>query len=109
MCKLHVTSAISFLFMLNAAHFAESEMLDLGGDWLLKNQNGSVHTKAYVPGYVHTALLKSGHIGDPYFRYNDKLYRWIDYDNWTYSRSFNGNSSVHSNCAHYPPGYSALY
>ena len=43
-----------------------------------------------VPGNVHTALYKNGTIKDPYFRFNDVKYRWIAYDNWTYTRSLEG-------------------
>jgi beta-mannosidase len=46
--------------------------------------------EASVPGYVHTALLEAKVIEDPYSRNNDELYRWIDYDNWTYSTTFDG-------------------
>ncbi|KFO60594.1 Beta-mannosidase, partial [Corvus brachyrhynchos] len=50
--------------------------------------NGSVSLRAEVPGCVHTALLCRGLIQDPYYRFNDVMYRWISLDNWTYSRTF---------------------
>lgn len=70
---------------------ADGQHLDLSGKWKLQNHNGSiVVSEALIPGYVHTALLKAKVIDDPYFRNNDKLYRWIDYDDWMYSRTFYG-------------------
>lgn len=67
------------------------ENLDLCGKWELRNRNGSIVVEeASVPGYVHTALLNAHVIGDPYFRNNDVLYRWIDYDDWIYSKAFHG-------------------
>lgn len=85
-----VTFLLCFILLYKYVRHAEGEILDLGGSWLLKNRNGSIGINACVPGYVHTALLKEGKINDPNFRYNDELYRWIDYDNWTYSRVFDG-------------------
>ncbi|XP_069782178.1 beta-mannosidase isoform X2 [Narcine bancroftii] len=59
-----------------------------GGCWEIRNENGSVRASATVPGTVHSALLSSGVIWDPYYRFNDEAYRWIVLDNWTYSRTF---------------------
>ena len=70
--------------------YTEGKHLDLNGKWVIQNRNGSIVVKeALVPGYVHTALLRAKVIDDPYFRNNDELYRWIDYDDWTFSRAFN--------------------
>ncbi|KAM6439989.1 beta-mannosidase isoform 1-T1 [Liasis olivaceus] len=60
----------------------------LRGSWRVNNANGSLALKAEVPGCVHTALLREGLIQDPYYRFNDLVYRWISLDNWTYSRTF---------------------
>ncbi|MED6285632.1 hypothetical protein CHARACLAT_031129, partial [Characodon lateralis] len=31
---------------------------------------------------------------DPYFRFNDLLYRWIALDNWTYTTTFTGSPQI---------------
>ncbi|XP_068043586.1 beta-mannosidase isoform X4 [Anomalospiza imberbis] len=64
------------------------EVHSLRGSWRLRSGNGSVSLRAEVPGCVHTALLCRGLIQDPYYRFNDVMYRWISLDNWTYSRTF---------------------
>ncbi|XP_041905597.1 beta-mannosidase isoform X1 [Corvus kubaryi] len=64
------------------------EVRSLRGSWRLRSGNGSVSLRAEVPGCVHTALLCRGLIQDPYYRFNDVMYRWISLDNWTYSRTF---------------------
>nr|XP_030127530.3 beta-mannosidase isoform X2 [Taeniopygia guttata] len=64
------------------------EVRSLRGSWRLRSGNGSVALRAEVPGCVHTALLGRGLIQDPYYRFNDVMYRWISLDNWTYSRMF---------------------
>uniref|UniRef100_A0A8C5IH62 Beta-mannosidase n=2 Tax=Junco hyemalis TaxID=40217 RepID=A0A8C5IH62_JUNHY len=64
------------------------EVHSLRGSWQLRSGNGSLSLPAEVPGCVHTALLCQGLIQDPYYRFNDVMYRWISLDNWTYSRTF---------------------
>uniref|UniRef100_A0A8B9M4L0 Beta-mannosidase n=1 Tax=Accipiter nisus TaxID=211598 RepID=A0A8B9M4L0_9AVES len=64
------------------------EVHSLRGSWRLRNGNGSVVLRGEVPGCVHTALHRRGLIQDPYYRFNDVMYRWISLDNWTYSRTF---------------------
>ncbi|XP_064004481.1 beta-mannosidase isoform X1 [Pogoniulus pusillus] len=64
------------------------ELHSLRGSWQLSNENGSVALRGEVPGCVHTALQRRGLIQDPYYRFNDVMYRWISLDNWTYSRTF---------------------
>uniref|UniRef100_A0A4W6DMM4 beta-mannosidase n=1 Tax=Lates calcarifer TaxID=8187 RepID=A0A4W6DMM4_LATCA len=66
-----------------------TETLSLNGKWSLSNSNGSLSLPAEVPGCVHSALQKQGFIQDPYFRFNDVSYRWIAFDNWTYTTTFN--------------------
>ncbi|CAN9501998.1 unnamed protein product [Ophioblennius macclurei] len=65
-----------------------SDLWSLNGTWRLLGSNGSFTVPAEVPGCVHTALLRNGHIQDPYFRFNDVSYRWISLQNWTYSTTF---------------------
>eukprot|EP00755_Sulcionema_specki_P015343 Sspe_Gene.59105::Locus_32461_Transcript_1_1_Confidence_1.000_Length_1688::g.59105::m.59105/K01192/E3.2.1.25, MANBA, manB; beta-mannosidase len=65
-----------------------AEVIDLTGTWKVHNSNRSIHLHAQVPGQIHTDLMAAKVIGDPYYRFNDVEYRWIAYENWTYSRSF---------------------
>uniref|UniRef100_A0A8C4V2I5 Beta-mannosidase n=1 Tax=Falco tinnunculus TaxID=100819 RepID=A0A8C4V2I5_FALTI len=67
---------------------SHSTVRSLRGSWRLGNANGSVVLRGEVPGCVHTALHRRGLIQDPYYRFNDVMYRWISLDNWTYSRTF---------------------
>jgi beta-galactosidase/beta-glucuronidase len=85
--------------------------LDLGGQWNLVilrkvccssllaqvNSNGTVKAVGTVPGDIVTDLQAAGIIGDPYYGYNDVLYRWIGLDNWTYSRSFTVEAGLLTN------------
>ncbi|XP_008397068.1 beta-mannosidase [Poecilia reticulata] len=68
--------------------------LSLNGKWRLSNSNGSLHLPAEVPGCVHSALQRQQYIQDPYFRFNDVLYRWIGLDNWTYTTTFTASPQI---------------
>ncbi|XP_063965310.1 beta-mannosidase-like isoform X1 [Lytechinus pictus] len=61
---------------------------DLNGQWKLTNSNGSISIPGQVPGSVHTDLISSGILSDPYYRFNDDLYKWVGRENWTYTHSF---------------------
>ncbi|KAB5581887.1 hypothetical protein PHYPO_G00180740 [Pangasianodon hypophthalmus] len=76
-----------FLSSGRAHRFGEYELV-LDGTWRLQNSNGSVSLQAQVPGCVHTTLQQQQLIEDPYYRFNDLVYRWISLDNWTYTTSF---------------------
>lgn len=74
-------------FLINRISSTE---INLGGPWMVQNANKSLSVYGEVPGNVHTALFRNGTISNPYFRFNDVTYRWIAYDNWTYSRTLEG-------------------
>uniref|UniRef100_A0A8C4NSR8 Beta-mannosidase n=1 Tax=Dicentrarchus labrax TaxID=13489 RepID=A0A8C4NSR8_DICLA len=70
------------------------QTVSLSGKWRLTNGNGSVSLPAEVPGCVHSALQQQGYIQDPYFRFNDVSYRWIAFDNWTYTTTFTASTQL---------------
>ncbi|KAG7334223.1 hypothetical protein KOW79_002630 [Hemibagrus wyckioides] len=76
-----------FLCMVSSLSVGVYELV-LDGTWHLHNSNGSLSLKAQVPGCVHTTLQQQHLIEDPYYRFNDLVYRWISLDNWTYTTSF---------------------
>lgn len=78
------------LFFMIAAFNVYCTTIDLKGKWSIHNANGSINVYGNVPGSVHMSLLENGVIQEPYFRFNDVNYRWIAYDNWTYTRTFTG-------------------
>ena len=42
-----------------------------------------------VPGDVHTALIKAGHIPDPFYGTNETECAWMEEREWWYRRTFN--------------------
>ena len=86
MAMRHLVFAFSYLHLICSAAIE----INLAGTWIVRNGNKSISVAGEVPGNVHTALYRNGTIMDPYFRFNDVNYRWIAYDNWTYTRSLEG-------------------
>jgi len=86
-----LTMIISALMAATAADGLLTQELTGPGaaaEWHVTNGNGSVNTKASVPGHVHLDLLAAGLIEDPYYRFEDKAQQWVALDSWTYTASF---------------------
>ncbi|WP_432797142.1 beta-mannosidase [Poriferisphaera sp. WC338] len=70
--------------------------VDLSGEWELSCEGGEGqnHFKkqetlaGQLPGEVHSALLRSGHIEDPYVGLNERDVQWIGRSKWKYVRTF---------------------
>ena len=62
--------------------------LSLNGDWQLYREGQSDPLPATVPGCVHTDLLASHQIPDPFFRDNELDVLWVGETDWTYRRTF---------------------
>ena len=73
--------------------------LDLNGTWQFRavNRYGALPSdksnllkwmRATVPGTIHTDLMASKQIPDPFFRMNENDVQWIDSQQWQYRREF---------------------
>lgn len=91
---------------------------DLGGNtWTATNNNlCKSYTKIYfllrtqkfifvaikvighVPGSIYTDLQKSLVIDNIYDNFNDLKYRWVSYDNWTFTRHFDSKQTFYLCC-----------
>ncbi|MDO7905948.1 glycoside hydrolase family 2 protein [Paenibacillus sp. JX-17] len=58
------------------------------GDWQFRAEDENEWLPAQVPGCVHTDLLRSGRIPDPFYGTNEKEIQWVDKKNWIYRTSF---------------------
>ncbi|XP_069119569.1 beta-mannosidase-like isoform X2 [Argopecten irradians] len=82
-----------FAFLLCCFHCG-GVTIDLSGSWTIRDENRGISITGNVPGNVHTALMKSHKISDPYYRKNDQEYGWISRDDWTYNRTFEVTSPM---------------
>lgn len=62
--------------------------LDLSGMWELVSIDGKHNSKAAIPGDIHSALIKSNIIADPYFGRNEEVVQWVANTDWVISREF---------------------
>ena len=58
------------------------QILNLSGEWTLRQAGKNESIKATVPGSVHTDLLAAGKIPDPYYRDNEDRLQWIGEEDW---------------------------
>eukprot|EP00057_Strongylocentrotus_purpuratus_P006506 XP_011660980.1 PREDICTED: beta-mannosidase isoform X2 [Strongylocentrotus purpuratus] len=88
--KMVLCRALVYLLLLASGWLGINGELTFGlnGQWKVTNANGSVSIPGQVPGSVHTALISAGILSDPYYRFNDDLYKWVARDNWTYTFNF---------------------
>jgi beta-mannosidase len=61
-------------------------ILDAG--WRFKACDEQDWLPASIPGCVHTDLLRSGKIADPFYGTNEKELQWIDKKDWEYETRF---------------------
>src|ERR1700678_1309158 len=64
--------------------------LNLNGPWQAAQADAgdTESIKATVPGCIHTDLLASGKIADPFFRDNEQGVQWVSEKTWVYRRVF---------------------
>ncbi len=77
---------------------------DLGGKWTLRQATGEDALSAarrkrdwldaHVPGCVHTDLMATGRIPDPFYGLNSLEVQWVEAQDWLYSHSFNAPATM---------------
>ena len=60
----------------------------LTGSWQLRQAGTEEWLQATVPGGVHTDLLASGRIADPFVGDQEKGVQWVAEQDWEYRRAF---------------------
>ncbi|MEY3442006.1 MAG: hypothetical protein RLZZ519_287 [Bacteroidota bacterium] len=65
-----------------------TEQISLDGAWQFREEDSLEWLPAMVPGTVHTDLLASKRIPDPYIGLNEKAVQWIEERNWEYRKTF---------------------
>lgn len=62
--------------------------ISLAGTFDLSDAEGNISVPISLPGDVHTALLESNKIPDPYFGNNELDVMWVNKTAWTVKRTF---------------------
>ncbi len=63
-------------------------ILPIHENWQFHEAGSDDWWPATVPGTVHTDLQANGHIGDPFYRMNERDLQWIDKRDWIYKTTF---------------------
>ena len=58
---------------------------EINSNWTFKEINGEHKGFAVVPGTIHTDLIASKLIEDPFYRTNEEKLQWIDKKDWEYA------------------------
>jgi beta-mannosidase len=64
--------------------------------WRFKQADSSQWQDVKLPSSVHTALMQSGKIADPFYRDNEEKYQWIEEKDWEYETIFDVSSEVYA-------------
>jgi beta-mannosidase len=70
------------------------QIISLNADWEFHKVGDDTWNKATVPGTVHTDLMATKQIGDPFYRTNEKDLQWIGETDWEYRTSFKVDESL---------------
>jgi beta-mannosidase len=62
--------------------------IELSQNWLFEYENQQY--PAAVPGCIHTDLMRTGIIPDPFFRSNEDSVQWVSDSIWVYRTTFDG-------------------
>ncbi|MDP6532649.1 MAG: glycoside hydrolase family 2 protein [Candidatus Marinimicrobia bacterium] len=76
-----------FLFLLTSAS-AQEETIQLHNMWQFREVGTDIWYPATVPGTVHTDLLASEIIPDPFYGQNEKAVKWVETEDWEYVTAF---------------------
>lgn len=85
---------LTFFLIISCEGDGSLRQLLNGNDWVIDNVEGNISTLATVPGSIHTALIQTKMIPDPYFGYNDVQLRYLVYDNWIFTKNFSLQSDI---------------
>jgi beta-mannosidase len=69
--------------------YAQNIEVNLNKNWQFKSTSTELWQPAIVPGTVHSNLIKTKQIDNPFYANNEQKLQWIDSLNWEYQCQFN--------------------
>lgn len=84
------------LMLTNLGVFAQNDM-SLNEGWIFREVNAGKWFKASVPGTIHTDLMRTQQIEDPFFRDRASQLQWISEKDWEYKKEFFLSSNFNPN------------
>jgi len=80
--------------LLSSFLFAQNIEVNLNKNWQFKSTTTDIWQPAIVPGSVHTNLIKTKQIDNPFYANNEQKLQWIDSLNWEYQCQFNITQTI---------------
>ena len=77
-----------FFLLIGQSGFAQDISFDINANWQFYYPTNKKWYKATVPGTIHTDLLNSKLIPDPYYRDNEGKLQWVGEKDWEYKTVF---------------------
>ena len=88
--NLIITAGIILIVLCSTHLRAQKQVRSLSDlEWKFRNIKDTSFVKAGIPGSVHTDLLATSLISDPFYGTNEKEVQWIEKENWEYRCEFN--------------------
>lgn len=86
-----------FILLIIAANVnGQNTSIQLNKNWQFFHPSTKKWYPAEVPGTIHTDLLASKLIPDPFYRDHETKLQWIDSSDWDYKNSFNVDAATFS-------------
>ena len=83
-----------FFLLIGQSGFAQDISFDINANWQFYYPTNKKWYKATVPGTIHTDLLNSKLIPDPYYRDNEGKLQWVGEKGWEYKTVFDVESKT---------------
>ncbi|MFN0188244.1 MAG: glycoside hydrolase family 2 protein [Bacteroidia bacterium] len=88
-----IISSLLIVLLFAIDNSSNAQIIPLS-NWTFKQSTSKKWLPAQVPGTVHTDLLKSKKIKDPFLDDNEKKLQWIGETNWDYQCIFSCEESI---------------
>jgi beta-mannosidase len=78
----------AILLIVSFAATSQNSYRSLDENWTFRREGDNKDYPATVPGTVHTDLLASKLIPDPFFADNEQKVQWVENESWVYQTAF---------------------
>ena len=97
MIKNYIVTCLLILLIIMSfkpKQFKKVDAIEIKNDWIVSESGKNEWIPAKVPGCIHTDLLSSNKIEDPFYRTNEKKLQWIDKTDWEYKTTFSTSNII---------------
>lgn len=89
--SIFISMAMAIMPIMGQAAVCKQSLDD---NWKFRQARTVAWHEATVPGTVHTDLMSSGIIPDPFIGQNERGVQWVDKEDWIYGTTFNLDDDI---------------